>query len=295
MEDNFIRYGFDKVFNVEKLITVFYMELSKDFSYEGEKHDFWEMVYIDRGEMICTADKRQFSLKGGELTFHKPNEYHNLKGDGRTVPNVSIITFECRSRAMLYFEGKIFKLSAEERSLLALLMREGLAAYRPENPYNPLLQRIERVEDSPYGSSQMIKNVLEIFLISLRRNKDVLVKKSRFQYKIHGVEIPSQVKEIVDFLDSHVYDRLTVGDIARALGKSEGTVKKLFSQYREGGIIKYHNQRKIEEAKWLIRRGEYNFTQISELLHFDTPQYFSSCFKKFVHMSPQEYKKSIVD
>ena len=123
--DNFTRVGFDKIFNVEKLITIFYMELSKNFSYEGERHDFWEMVYIDKGEMICTADKNRFVLKSGEMTFHKPNEFHNLSGDNKTAPNVSIITFECRSRAMKYVEGKIFRLNAEEKSMHSTLCQEG--------------------------------------------------------------------------------------------------------------------------------------------------------------------------
>ena len=70
MKSNFIRHGFPSVFRIEKLITIFYMELSKDFLYNGESHDFWEMVYIDKGEMICTADKSKFTLKSGELTFH---------------------------------------------------------------------------------------------------------------------------------------------------------------------------------------------------------------------------------
>ena len=111
MEDKFIRYGFDKVFNVEKLITVFYMEFSKDFRFGGERHDFWEMVYIDKGEMICTADKREFVLKSGELVFHKPNEFHAIRSGENSAPNLSIITFECKSRAMKHFEGKIFPLT----------------------------------------------------------------------------------------------------------------------------------------------------------------------------------------
>ena len=294
MKNDFIKYGFEPVFCVDKLITLFYIELSKDFSHDGERHDFWEMVYIDKGEMICTAEQRKFVLKSGELTFHKPNEYHNLQGNRSSAPNVSIVTFECKSDAMNYFDGKIFRLSSEERSLLSLIFREGLATYSLQDPYNPLLQRLICVEDPPFGSTQMIKNLLEIFLISLHRNKDVLVKKSRYQYKIHGVEIPLQVKEIVDLLQKNVYGKLSVDDIARALGKSPATVKKLFAEYREGGIIRYYNYLKIEEAKRLIREGEYNFTQIATMLQFDTPQYFSGCFKRYVHMSPLEYKKSIV-
>ena len=37
MADNFTRHSFEKVINIEKIITIFYMELSKSFAYEGEK------------------------------------------------------------------------------------------------------------------------------------------------------------------------------------------------------------------------------------------------------------------
>ena len=294
MADKFIRYGFDKVFNVEKLITVFYMEFSRDFIYDGEEHDFWEMVYVDRGEVICTAGKRRFALKSGELTFHRPGEFHAIRAGGKGAPNVSIITFECRSRAMRYFEGKIFPLSQEEKALVSMLFREGLSAYSLVDRRNPLLQEMRRVENAPFGSSQMTKNLLEIFLISLHRNKGVLAKRSRYHYKVEGVDIPYPVKEILDLLEKNVYARLTVADIAQHLGKSESTVKNLFSLYRAGGIMRYYNYLKIEEAKRLIREGQCNFGQIAALLQFDTPQYFSITFKRFTNMSPLEYKKSIL-
>ena len=137
MADNFTRIGFDRIFNIEKIITLFYMELSKNFYYDGESHDFWEMVYIDKGEMICTADKNRFILKSGEMTFHKPNEFHNLSGNNTVAPTVSIITFECKSRAMKFFEGKIFRLSAEEKSMLSMLFSEGLSCFRLEDEHNP--------------------------------------------------------------------------------------------------------------------------------------------------------------
>lgn len=292
MKDNFTRVGFDKIFNVEKLITIFYMELSKSFSYEGERHDFWEMVYIDKGEMICTADKNRFILKSGEMTFHKPNEFHNLSGDNNTAPNVSIITFQCKSRAMKYFEGKIFRLDAEEKALLSSLFAEGLSCYKLEDEHNPLLQKLNVIENAPFGSSQMTKNLLEMFLIKLCRNKDVLTKKMRRNYIIDGVEVPYNVKEILDILHENIYGRITVKDIAKKLGKSESAVKKLFSEYH--GIIKYYNSLKIKEAKRLIREERYNLSQIADMLNFDNPQYFSKCFKQFTKMTPSEYKRSIL-
>ena len=294
MADNFTRMGFDRIFNIEKIITLFYMELSKNFYYDGERHDFWEMVYIDKGEMICTADKNRFILKSGEMTFHKPNEFHNLSGDNTVAPNVSIITFECKSRAMKFFEGKIFRLSAEEKSMLSMLFSEGLSCFRLEDERNPLLQRLEKIEPSPLGSSQMTKNLLEIFLIKLCRHTDVVTKSMRQSYVIDGVDVPFHVKEILDFLHENVYGKITVTDVARHVGKSESTVKQQFSLYRKSGIMKYYNNLKIKEARRLIREGKYNNTQIADMLHFDNPQYFSKCFKRYTNMTPSEYKSSII-
>ena len=88
--------------------------------------------------------------------------------------------------------------------------------------------------------------------------------------------------------------RITVADVAQAVGKGESTVKQLFSLYREKGIMKYYNSLKIKEARRLIREGKYNMTQISDLLCFDSPQYFSKCFKAYTNMTPSEYKVSIL-
>ena len=252
------------------------------------------MVYIDKGEMLCTADTNRFILKSGEMTFHKPNEFHNLSGNNTVAPNVSIITFKCRSRAMKYFEGKIFRLNTEEKGLLSMLFDEGLACYQLEDPKNPLLQRMIRLDSIPFGGSQMVKNLLEIFLIKLYRHTDVVTKTMRQSYVIDGVDVPYNVKEILDFLHGNIYGKITVADVARHVGKSESAVKQLFSLYRKSGIIKYYNGLKIKEARRLIREGKYNFTQISDLLHFVNPQYFSKCFKAYAHMTPREYKASIV-
>ena len=294
MKDNFIRHGFSSAFRVEKLITIFYMELSKDFYYEGESHDFWEMVYIDKGEMLCTADKSQFVLKSGELTFHKPNEFHNLSGNKNTAPNVSILTFECKSREMKQFEGKIFQLNVEEKALLSMLFEEGLSCFQLKDPKNPLLQRLEKLPDAPFGGEQMVKNLLEIFFIKLHRHKETVAKKNRLNYRVNGIDVPTEVKKILDYIDAHLYDKLSISVIANAMGKSESTIKMLFSQYQSGGIMKYCNSLKIKEARKLIREDNYNFAQISNLLSFDTPQYFSKCFKKYTNMTPSEYQKSII-
>ena len=116
----------------------------------------------------------------------------------------------------------------------------------------------------------------------------------RRSYLIDGVDVPVQVKAILDYLHSNLYNRITVSDVAAHVGKSESAVKALFSLYRSEGIMHYYNARKISEAKRLIREGRYNFSQIADLLHYDNPQYFSKCFRRFANMTPREYKASII-
>lgn len=292
--DKFIRQGLPGVIHIRKIITIFYVELSKDFHYDGEQHNFWEMVYIDKGEMLCTADKHQFTLKSGEVTFHKPNEYHNLSGDGKNAPNVSILTFECDSVAMKHFEGKILRLSAEEKRLLSMLMTEGLACFRLEDPNNPLLQTLQQLPDAPFGGFQMIRNLLEIFLISLYRHRESFTKKSRQSVHIDSVDVNFEIRELLDVLNDNIYGKLTIEDIARKIGKSESTVKALFARFQPGGIMRYYNALKIREAKRLIRENRYTLAQIAELLCYDTAQYFSKCFKQSTHMTPTEYRQSII-
>ena len=294
MKDNNVRFGFEKTFEVEKLVTIFYMEFSKDFNYEGESHNFWELVYIDKGEMLCTAGKSNFILKSGEIVFHKPKEFHNLAGNRRVAPNGSIINFVCKSPEMKFFEGKIFKLNAEEKTLLSTLLNEGLSRFSMGKDRNPLRPEMKENKNAPLGSSQMTKNLLEIFLIMLRRNTESFSKKSRQSFKIDGVDIPYELKAVFEYIDKNLYGKVSVRDISDAVGKSESALKKLFASYIPNGVMHYYNQRKISEAKRLIREGNYNFTQIADMLHFDTPQYFSKCFKSFTNMTPSEYKSSII-
>ncbi len=294
MSNNFTRIPLADSFSVSNVITLFYMEILKDFQYAGEKHDFWELVYIDKGEMLCTAGKKQFVLKSGELTFHKPDEYHNLSGNGRSDAFVSILTFDLAGADTDFFEGKIFRLSAEQKATLSALFSEGISALRKENERDPLVHSMKIRDDAPFGHLQMIRNYLEIFLVMLRRSSDNLTKDSRRQFNVDGMVIPARVKQALDYMNAHVRERITVSELASHLGVSDSLLKKEFSTYYGGGVIGCFNRLKAEEAKRLIRHGKHSFSEIADLLDFDTPQYFSKFFKQQTNMTPSEYKHSII-
>lgn len=294
MKDKFTRIAFKKTFNVTSLISLLYVELAKSFSSPGESHDFWEMVYVDKGEIICTADSRSFLLKSGEIIFHKPNEYHMHCGNMTTDSNLSILSFECKSLAMKHFENKIIRLNAEEKNFLSMLFAEGLSLFRLEDENNPLLIKMNYLESAPYGCSQMTKNLLEMFLIKVSRNSDTVFQKHRETFSLDNMDVPDQLKEILDYLQSNIYGKVTIADIAAHVNKSESSVKRLFATWKKIGLIEYYNSLKIKEAKKLLRENIYNISQIASMLCFDSSQYFSKCFKRFTNKTPSEYKASII-
>ena len=109
-----------EVLSVKKTVSVHYFEFASDYIYEGEKHDFWEFLYVDKGVVEVMADTKGYKLKQGEMIFHKPNEFHNVWANGKVAPNIVVISFECKSPAMKFFENKIISIGDHEKNLLAL-------------------------------------------------------------------------------------------------------------------------------------------------------------------------------
>src|SRR5262245_32166435 len=88
---------------IDRLITMFYFEFGRDYVFSGESHNFWELLYVDRGEIEVMADEERHLLTQGMMIFHKPNEYHRFYAVGGKAPNVIVMTFECESEAIGQF------------------------------------------------------------------------------------------------------------------------------------------------------------------------------------------------
>ena len=71
MKPTYIKTKFNNTVNISKIITVHYYEFDKSFSFEGESHDFWEMVYVDQGKVEIQCDEKKMILGQGEIIFHK--------------------------------------------------------------------------------------------------------------------------------------------------------------------------------------------------------------------------------
>ena len=69
----------NKIFEITAFFTSFSFEWNNGFAYDGESHNFWEIVYVQSGEVGLEGAGVMHQMKAGEMIFHKPNEYVDAK------------------------------------------------------------------------------------------------------------------------------------------------------------------------------------------------------------------------
>ena len=55
---------------IDSIITIHYFEYSKDFSFSGEAHNFWEFLYVDAGTVDVRSENKLYTLHAGDIIFH---------------------------------------------------------------------------------------------------------------------------------------------------------------------------------------------------------------------------------
>lgn len=277
---------------INEIVTVHYFEFAKDYLYEGEVHNFWEFVYVDKGEVEIIADANGYRLNQGEIIFHKPNEFHNLWANGKVAPNLIVISFYSYSESMEFFENKILSVGDNEKNLLGKIIKESENAFI--SPLNiSSLKKLDRRPESSFGCEQLIKLYIEEFLISLIRKTSNITKETRLSSAVKARYTDDITKKIISYLQDNLYNNLTFDDVCKYTHMGKTNLKTTFKEIVGTGVMEYYKSLKIDEAKRLIRETELNFTQISEKLSYSSIHYFSRQFKKATGMTPSEYVYSV--
>lgn len=277
---------------VDAVVTVHYFEHAKDYMFEGEKHDFWELVYIDKGRLEAVADDQTFELEQGQILFHKPDEFHNLYANGIIAPNVVIVTFVCTSPAMAFFENKTTYVTARQRDLLARIIEEGRRAF--DGPLgDPYTLQMPRNPNAPFGSEQLISLYLETLLIDMIRHAEGANAHTKPSSSIKARSDNELVNRIIQYMEDRLNDNLSFSTICQYSAQSATNLKTIFKAVTGQGVMEYYRNLKIDRAKTLLRESNGNITQIADHLGYASVQYFSRHFKQATGMTPREYTLSV--
>ena len=133
----------------------------------------------------------------------------------------------------------------------------------------------------------------EMLEIQLRQ---IFIKLHRYFNTITKVD-NSQIAEDIDkamlYFSEHYNEDICIEDYAEKHHMSTSWFIRNFKQYTGSTPMQYILSKRIYNAETLLQNDHYNITEISNIIGYDNPLYFSRIFKKVKGISPSEYRKNI--
>lgn len=277
---------------VDAVVSVHYLEHAKNYAFKGEAHDFWELVYVDKGQVCETAGDVNYELLQGQMIFHKPNEFHNLSANGAVAPNVVVVSFVSHSPAMKYFEDRMMYATGAQRRLLSGIISEARQAFSCPLG-DPHVLQLTCDDNAPFGSQQMVLLMLEQLLIDVVRCSEPIVEKPRIASSVKRRADNELAERVIRFMEEHLCESLSFTAICLFSAQSATNLKTVFKTVTGMGVMEYYRHLKIERAKQMLREGAGNITQIADRLGYTSVHYFSRHFKQSTGMTPREYTQSV--
>lgn len=277
---------------VQRFVTFHYFEYPHKFIFKGERHDFWELLYVDKGVVFAGTDRQQYQLQQGQIIFHKPNEFHSVECNGIISPCLVVISFVCNSPSMKYFENKVLQITQRTKSLMSIIINEVKKVFSTDLS-DPYYTKLDFRENRPFGSEQLIKNYFETFLLELiihnaqtEKNQTLLnttqVEDRRFRFEMAS-----------SYMQRNLAQNLSLTDICTHCSMSNTLAQQIFNHMTGNSVMQWYARLRIEKAKQLIREGKGNMTTIAYQLGYSSIYHFSKQFSKVDGKSPTEYAKSI--
>lgn len=99
------------------------------------------------------------------------------------------------------------------------------------------------------------------------------------------------VEKLTDYLTSHIAEMTRVEKIARHFMVSRSYLSKKTKELTGLSVQTLHEKLKIEQAKNMLKAGNFGLSEIAAALGFKNQNYFSNVFKKNTGKSPRNWMK----
>ena len=272
------------VVDVKELIALEYLDFEGKYKNYEEAHNFWEMCYVEKGEITLCANGKTQTLSAGHLAFVAPAVTHSYASEKGNDSRAFVVCFDCSSKAMkLLDDAPLF--AGELSDCVSKIVLESQTTFRMNEK-----ERLEVVASPSFGGQQAVLLQLEYLLICLiRRASASNLSEIVFldDEKFYG----DLVQDVMQYFQENVYRKLSLQDLCEKFNYSRSFLCDVFKRETGQSLFACFNQMKVEEAKTLLLQTNLSVTEISAKFGFAELKYFGALFKKSTGFAPSEYRE----
>ena len=257
---------------ISEIYTKFYQDKGTNYNFSGEKHSYWELTYVDKGELLTTIDGVSYHLKQGDLIFYAPMQFHTQSTFEKISSSYLTINFKMNFNHADLLCNKIFSLKRDSYFIVTKLIEE-------------------LSNDNLYSNDLSLCYLKQLIIQMLRLNNSHFHSKpTTHMQQTYENEL---LNDILLYIDNNIYEKISVSTLCEHFCISTSMLHSLFRKNMNNTAKNYINELKLSKSKELIRNSTHTLSEISEMLGFSSIHYFSKKFKSYFNISPTEYSKSI--
>lgn len=258
------------------------------------RHEYFEIFYLQAGELVCRIQDREFRMRGGDLAIINSTQYHTMQLPEK--PKVAGIV----KAAALYFLPELIRSSdatgENVEYLMPFLMQDANFPHVltgstgiPAQIFDLIKRAHKETPATSTRSRLTMKTYLKMILILLVNHyADRRGTEEIFNRKQRAIE---QLSPLFDFLEAHYKEPVSVATAAEVLHMSESHFMRLFKQVTGQSFISYLNHFRVAKAEHLLATTDLSVSEVSLAAGFCDQSYFGLVFRGLVKLTPLQYKR----
>ena len=281
----------EKIVNIDEIVAVDLVDgLHRNVfhSHNGA----YELMFCVDGHMVMRLRDEWIDMDAGCCMLIPPGVFHTSVTESNAT-HCFFIAFATHGDLSNISEH-VIRLSETELAVYRAMLTELSKGYINTGNKVRTLTLIPN-EELPLGSEQLILCSLEQLLVLMLRseheNPERRTIRTHDEYASSVAEKNYFIDNINSYIREHLSERLSVEDIALHFGYSRSRLSTLYKQHTGMGLNKAINMEKHLKARQLLIETDYSVSEISEMLGFSSPQYFTNTFEKSTGMSPSNYAR----
>lgn len=127
-------------------------------------------------------------------------------------------------------------------------------------------------------------------IINMLRWANYMVERT-FEYEEEVQKGHSIIDKINQYIKEHYMEEISRNEIAAEFFLAPEYLSKMYKKQTGQTLRDYISEYRIEQAKLMLKKGDMMVSDVAEAVGFDNFTYFSTTFKKYTGMTPNQYRK----